>query len=394
MKGDFTLNELSVPHGNCKWLVAGKLGGQRKRFFLETKEQARNKQTEMNQEVRRHKAGLASISAAHQAQLLPFIPRLEALGVSISEALSDYLRRHDHRAKSVTVSEGWKQYEADCQKRVSDGVLRKRSLESIVNKCDDLAEKFGPEQVCDLSPNRIGKWINSLPIAPVSKESYRNTISGFFSFAVREDWIKEHPMTEGRVAKFKVPPKEVSVLGVDESRQLLATADFQILPVIAIGLFAGLRPEEINKLEWSDILWTKRQVNVRFAVSKTARARYVHMEDNLLEWLAPYRAATGKIFAKGIGAQIRRVSAAAKVAFGEEYVWKKDQVRHTYGSCTYALTRSAPETAFRMGHTTTKMLFQHYNNRRTDEEAKAHFGIRPMGPPAFDNIVAFEQQAA
>ena len=390
MKGDFRVKRLSRAHGNCEWLAIGRVDGKRKRAFFATKEQADNFSRAQNIERKEHGRTLASFPTQLRAEALSAIELLKPTGASLSEAVRYFVAHHDHRAKSVTVTVGWQEYGAWCQKRVANGALRARSFESMRAKCTDLAEQFGEELICDLSSQRIWKWLENLPLAQSSKESYRNTVSGFFTYAVRSGWIKEHPMI-GKVPKFEVEAKEVTVFSTAEAAALLAQASTEILPVIALGLFAGLRPEEISKLHWSDVLWEKREINIRIAVSKTARPRFVPMEANLLEWLAPYRQATGKVFHSALQAQIRAVTATAKLAFGEAYVWPKDVCRHSYGSNVYALTRSAPETAFRMGHSTTKMLFSNYNNRRSTEEARSYFGIYPQGR---ENVVALEAQAA
>ena len=60
-------------------------------------------------------------------------------------------------------------------------------------------------------------------------------------------------------------------------------ADF--LPCLAVGMFAGLRSAEIERLEWKDIDLKQRHIVVSADNAKTADRRIVPIAANLAEWL-------------------------------------------------------------------------------------------------------------
>jgi integrase len=57
--------------------------------------------------------------------------------------------------------------------------------------------------------------------------------------------------------------------------------------------------------------------------------------------------------------------------------WKPDIMRHSYASYHLAFHQSADKTALEMGHRDTPMLFRHYRELVTKEEAQAYWKIEP-----------------
>ena len=56
---------------------------------------------------------------------------------------------------------------------------------------------------------------------------------------------------------------------------------------------------------------------------------------------------------------------------------KPDIMRHSYASYHLAFHQSADKTALEMGHRDTQMLFRHYRELVTKEEAQAYWKIEP-----------------
>ena len=51
----------------------------------------------------------------------------------------------------------------------------------------------------------------------------------------------------------------------------------EIVPYLAIGFFAGLRPDEIRRLRWQDIDFTAKEIHVNADTSKTSTERTVQV---------------------------------------------------------------------------------------------------------------------
>ncbi|MEI6148025.1 MAG: hypothetical protein WCS01_02935 [bacterium] len=160
-----------------------------------------------------------------------------------------------------------------------------------------------------------------------------------------------------------------------EKAETIAEARAQLVPYIAIGLFCGLRPEnELRNLDWRNIIFDGDRAFIRVdaQTTKTHACRDVFMPANLVEWLAPYRRASGTI-----GYSRKRLAAVAKAAGVE---WTPDVMRHSYGSYHLANGRNVTETAHQMG-SSPRMIRQHYENLRTAKEGADFFEVVPVKEP-------------
>jgi integrase len=76
----------------------------------------------------------------------------------------------------------------------------------------------------------------------------------------------------------------------------LEAASSETLPYWVLGGFAGLRSSELRRLEWEDISFEHKLVEVPATKSKTGRSRrLIPLRPGLDAWLAPYKGRTGKI---------------------------------------------------------------------------------------------------
>ena len=386
----FTVNALKKQYGNCHFIVRGVINGKRKRAFFKTKELAERAARKWNEELVREGHRHADIPSALRAVAITQQERLEraaaahpdVIGVfTLERAVDELLAKFDLRTKSIPVAQAWAQFQVHLEDKVATRQARPDSRDGY-KRIERFVTEFAGEQLCDLTTVRIQQWLetvrqqNGEPYSIVSKENLRIHISGFFTFCLKRKWIQAHPVI-GQIEVFEAEEHRPEILVAQQAARLLEVADTEILPAIAIGLFAGIRPAEVRRLNWSDILWHKNEIDVQALNSKTGSYRFVPMPANLVEWLAPYRTATGKIFTKSKSTLEKRISAAGRAA--GIATWPKDGLRHSYGSHHYAAHKNAPLTAACMGHETTGMLFDHYNNRRSQDEGVAYFQIRPLG---------------
>ena len=58
-----------------------------------------------------------------------------------------------------------------------------------------------------------------------------------------------------------------------------------LIPYVALGIFAGIRPKELARLTWRDIDLGLGLVTIASKVSKKRERRHIDMSDNLKDWL-------------------------------------------------------------------------------------------------------------
>jgi integrase len=382
MTGKFTVNQLSNPHGNCNWRMEGKIDGKRIRAFYRTKLEAEEAARRRNIEVADHGHKHADIPASLRVEAMRAQEQLDRIGASLTEAVAFYLRHHDLRTNSLTVAEVFTRLNEHHLRKVEAQDITNRHVETWRVNARKFVLEFGASHICDINNCQISEWLNRLPVATRTKNTVRRSVGRLFYFSEECGWLRDNPMRKVQAIKQK-NTKLPGILSVQEAATLLATAPEVLVAPIAIGLFAGIRPVEILRLDWSDILWHKRQINVAASKAKTATVRWVDMTDPLIEWLTPHRKASGPIFPMSEGKASQAITAASKAAGMTS--WPKDGLRHSFGSYHLAAHDNAALTARQMGHASTDMVYSNYNNRRTREEGIAFFNIRPQ---VAQNIVA------
>ena len=136
-------------------------------------------------------------------------------------------------------------------------------------------------------------------------------------------------------------------------------------PYLAIGLFAGVRPLEIQRLQKQDI--NDLYIEIKASKAKTRKRRLVSLSNNLKAWLR----LGGDLPPNNKPKRLSRILEKARLK------WKPDIMRHSYASYHLAFHQSADKTALEMGHRDTQMLFRHYRELVTKEEAQAYWSIEP-----------------
>jgi integrase len=382
MTGKFRVNELSAPHGNCHWRMEGKIDRKRIRAFYRTKLEAEEAARRRNIEVANHGHKHADIPASLRVEALRAQEQLDRIGASLTEAVEFFLKHHDLRRNSLTVSQVFTRLNDYHNRKAESEEITKRHVDTWRINARKFVLDFGNQYICDITNSQISEWLNRLPLATRTKNGVRRSAGRLFFYAEECGWLRDNPMRKVKSIKEK-NTKLPGILTIDQAAMLLQSAPDLLVPAIAIGLFAGIRPVEVLRLDWSDILWHKRQINVAASIAKTAAVRWVDMTDPLIEWLTPHRKASGPIFPMSEGKASAAITAAAKAAGMTS--WPKDGLRHSFGSYHLAAHDNAALTARLLGHTNTDMVYSNYNNRRTREEGVAFFNIRPA---AAQNILA------
>lgn len=309
-----------------------------------------------------------------QAFALPPVARAEAsraleiLGgeAGLDEAADFYLRHKQRIVSSKTVREVKDEYIA--AKTAAN--RRPRTIETLLHRFGKLVVTFGDYLISELSTANLEDWLNLKKIHGISRTTMRADLVGLFNFALRRGYALDNPAKglEKPMADDRVP----KILTVDESRRLLAKAVEiapKMIPYFVLGMFAGLRPAELQRLEWKAVRLEEGFVRVIPEVAKKRRMRLVQLSENAVEWLAAYRS-TGPIHFERM--RFDEIREAAGVT------WAQDILRHSFGSYALAANENGALTAMQMGNS-QDVLFRHYRELVTKKEAEKFWAIRPTG---------------
>jgi Site-specific recombinase XerD len=229
---------------------------------------------------------------------------------------------------------------------------------------------MGERIIADITSFDVDHWIQSLNVGPQTQNNFRAVLSAMWTFAVRSGYAATNVVQ--LVDKTSVVRDHVPTFSVDELGRLLAAAPPEYLPVLAIGAFAGLRPEEISKLRWEDLDFDERTIRVNASAAKTRKKRFAEISDNLRAWLELYAGRTGPVAPRNLQKLRRATMKAAKIE-----KWPPDVLRHSFASAHYAFHRDPARTAVIMGHRDQNMLLTHYRDLMKPSEATKYWNLVP-----------------
>jgi hypothetical protein len=108
---------------------------------------------------------------------------------------------------------------------------------------------FGNRPIASVTVEEIDNWLRSLEGSPKSRANYRANIGVLFSYATKRRMLETNHILH--TAKPKLPDNPPEIFTVDELRALLDAANrnaTDVLPMLAIGVFAGLRDAMKNSV--------------------------------------------------------------------------------------------------------------------------------------------------
>lgn len=198
--------------------------------------------------------------------------------------------------------------------------------------------------------------------SPYTRQTWLNRISTLFSFAVRRGYILSNPCD--RVERVTVTPRPPAILSPAVAGQLLRECPASCKPYLALAMFAGIRPEEIQRMDWAQI---NLETKTAMVEGKTRRRRLVSLPDAAVRILTAHPVRSGNVAPKKM--TLRRWREKAREILGG--TWPQDVLRHTAASYLIALHKDAARVSLMLGNS-PKILLAHYHEPVTDE-ATAEF---------------------
>lgn len=355
----------AVNNGKQAWLVDLRAFGQGRKFFQEEQE-AKLEAASWEKERRLHGAAAFALDTSERSQFIAARDRLAEVGASINDAV-DFFMRHGPKRQPTTLSDA---LNAIIANRRQAG-KRPRSVAQL--ECGLGIFIKGREEllVSDVTQEMVEQWLHGGGWSMLTRKGKLREVRTLFNFCIEKGWCGVNPCPPLRT--ITVEDKPPGILTVPEVARLLRVAREQfpeLLVYFAVGVFAGIRPEEMQKMTWEQhINLGGRYIEVPAVIAKTRKRRLVEMSPNLRAWL---EAAEAKQFrCKWFKGRLAKARDAAQVG------WSNDCMRHSFASYHLARWGSADKTATQLGHASTRMLFAHYRELVTRQQARKFWAIRP-----------------
>jgi integrase len=386
--------------GVMSYQLAFYRNGVRQRKRAATLEAARKRAKELIEELSTGVAHVASLSAKQAAAVNEVVEILKPVGIPFTEAVRQFAEAHTQLAGQGTIADAVRLFVEEGKKAklvpiklpelvarfLADIRAREKSRRYIVDmqaRLHKAAITFKCS-VDEIQAHEIDEWLASMKKASGrTKNNYRTALITLFSFGRQKGHLSRDRQTEAEFsARYSDKGGEIGIYTPAELEILLASIEPRLVPFVAIGGFAGLRSAEIVRLEWPEIRFDQEVIEIKAAKAKTASRRLVPILPALKAWLNPLRKAKGRVLAGvldefALAKQFRNAVAAIRGEDGKPLIKiVPNGLRHSFITYRMATLKNAAEVALEAGNS-PRMIFEHYRELTTAEQATAWFSTRP-----------------
>lgn len=352
--------------------------GKRQRLFFKTENEAERVAAPLREKLRLGEA--ATILAPHRARIA--MRAFDVLGdlppEELLAAASAWVKSRNIEANSISFAEAVQNY---CEARSYRSAKYLGDYRRFPRRFPKIAEKL----VARITASEIEKALAPLP--PVARNSTRDRLNALFNFAMKRGWAVENPVA--KTEKSITPPPPKTTLSAKQIRRLFVKAIRmrpELVPMLAIEFFAGVRPKEATRILWADLdldegagVLTVPAPSVKSRIELRA-ARHIELHPTCRAWIdwakrrntdlkthiCPFPEIT-------LRRALRQIRKAAKID-----PWPQDCARHTFASASLAAKwRDVGGLLNDLGHTSARMLKKHYLRALRRGPAEAVFAVLP-----------------
>ena len=268
--------------------------------------------------------------------------------------------------------------------------LRPATLRENESRIGSLVARFGEQRlVKEVTAEELRKHLNDPGWSAPTKKSHYANIRVFLNYAVEEKYLQRNPIDD---VKPPTKPKynKPGILTIRQTETLLETilsADNGnqklIGPYVTLGLFCGIRTNELDQLNWEDIRLDKEYVAISETIAKKHRARNVDIMPNAIQWLHAFGIdESGPIRKPNHRRTFESAQKASNIG-----AWPKNAMRHSYASYLYEMTGDETKVTNQLGQRSVDVMFTHYRTLTNKGEGTKYFSITPSEKT--DNLVRF-----
>lgn len=242
---------------------------------------------------------------------------------------------------------------------------------STLHQMEQLPGPLYEEWLASLHNTKRGK-----PMMNGTKAKIKNVMSAVLTYALRWNWIQRHPFTEKRVQQSAKRTRDPGSLTEQELRSLFPAMKRRERVMVLLDVPQGLRAGELLALQWSDIDWEAKTINICRAiwhqhigpVKTEGSKRTMPLDDTMIADLSSWRRET--LYAKDDD----YIFASPKMK-GRQPYWPESLIRHIRVAAKKAgITKHLTWHVFR--HTFSTLLLKNNEDVKTVQDLMRHANVK------------------
>lgn len=369
--------------------------GKRERHFHETRDKAKEQATKLREKYKQH-GEAASIIRPSLAEAATAAERiLKPWDVSLVEAAKIVAELKKRERASKPLNEAVDAWLIACEG------LRDRTFGGYRQTATRLKSDFEDRLLTSITADDLQNTVAPPGATGAAVLGRIRNARAFWRWAAKKGWCDAEVFKAVEAPKSGQNQTEITILIPAEAKKLLSIAEQHYPEAVAsyaLQLFAGIRVEEIGRLESRNV--TEAGIEMSADITKKGRRRHINPSPTLMAWLKVYpfepcpnwkevdkacrRLAGWKLKSRLLEKKQQQEEAQGKNSetlppplLGK---WPQNALRHSHAS--YAIAAGVPleSLLFEFGHTgNPSVLREHYVGRASRKEAISFFKIGPNG---------------
>ena len=239
--------------------------GLRQRHYFRSRKEA--KAFIKQSDEARHKLGCEAfvLPLNLRAEAQACWKRLQPLNSTLTEAVEFIIRNRPRPEPAKPL----KELQDEFLKSRKAMNCRERTLVQYESYLRVICTEFGETDVTRIIRQDIEDWIEESDWSPRTRKNYLVTLTTLLNHAVGRGYRADNPAAG--IARPILDDRPVGILTVDQTKTLLRVgkaAAPEMVPALAIALFAGLRRSEFFALDWEIIAIAANRVAVTDSFEK------------------------------------------------------------------------------------------------------------------------------
>ncbi len=210
------------------------------------------------------------------AAIEEYVRAREILGdIPLVTAVQEFMRQNGGVTLGVTVPQVCEEMlEAKRQDNVS-----RVYLIQLKGQFKMISERF-PGPILHVKSQEIDEWLRGTGYAASSRNNLLQCIKGLFNFARQRNYLPKSEITEAsRLSKVKVPAKDNQIYTPAQFEKLLQAAPVDLIPMLTIRGFAGIRGAELDRLDWDAVNLERHHIELRVSAQQTPSGDFFWRDD-------------------------------------------------------------------------------------------------------------------
>lgn len=306
-------------------------------------------------------------------------------GVTLEQVFEEWQARHEPRMPKL-VGEAIR----ECLDAKRKAGRRERAVAQLGYALDSLGKAVGIESTCsEIMQAHVEAWLANPDWVLRTKKGRLIDARTFFSFCLKRGWMVTDPATGIEpITVDEGPPGILTVPQVERLLDACRKIAPRFLPFIVLGVFCGVRPEEIKKLEWRYVSLETGYVEIPAHIAKRVKGggsrqrRLIKIQPNALAWLklggdlppVSWQDNFDKV-RKAAGFEANARGRKGKRRHTKGQPWPKNAMRHSFCSYTLPVFGELKESEW-AGHS-PEVAISRYRELSTEEEAKKFWALTP-----------------